>query len=134
MKMTIYIAHILVVIIIFINASTLVISDIYRIFKFLVDDIFPEECTGSLYFRDFLAALSTLSSLSHSRTTDAVRISSTLVCTLLRYFLSFATRCHPLSTYAKFSVRVRIRGLEILVFREILRTMDGPPTALVSWL
>ena len=49
-------------------------------------------------------------------------------------------RGHPLSTYAKFSekltfltpwyahVRVRIRGLEMLVFRKILRThlMDGP--------
>ena len=47
---------------------------------------------------------------------------------------------HPLSTYAKFSeqltfltpwyvhVRVRIRGLEMLVFRKILRTylMDEP--------
>ena len=49
-------------------------------------------------------------------------------------------RAHPLSTYAKLSekltfltpwyvhVRVRIRGLEMLVFRKILRTylMDGP--------
>ena len=43
-------------------------------------------------------------------------------------------RCHPLSTYAKFSnklifltpryehVRVRITGLEMLVFRKILRS------------
>ena len=33
----------------------------------------------------------------------------------------------PLSKYAKFSVRVRIRGLEMLVFRKILRKylMDG---------
>ena len=50
------------------------------------------------------------------------------------------TTGHPLSTYAKFSeklafltpwyahARVRIRGLEMLVFREILRTylMDDP--------
>ena len=49
-------------------------------------------------------------------------------------------RGHPLSTYAKFSekltfltpwhahVRVRIRGLEMLIFQKILRTylVDGP--------
>ena len=42
-------------------------------------------------------------------------------------------RGHPLSTYPKFSEKltfliVRIRGLEILVFRKILRTyvIDGP--------
>ena len=49
------------------------------------------------------------------------------------------TAGHPLSTYAKYSkkltfltpwyayVRVRIRGLEMLIFRQILRTylMDG---------
>ena len=44
-------------------------------------------------------------------------------------------RDHPFSTYAKFSeklVRVRIRGLEMLVFRKILRTylMDDPKQAL----
>ena len=52
----------------------------------------------------------------------------------------FSSREHLLSTYAKFSEgltfltpwcalgRVRIRGLEMLVFRKILRTclMDGP--------
>ena len=57
-------------------------------------------------------------------------------------------RGHPLSTYAKFSekltfltpwyahVPVRIRGLEMLVFREILRTylMDDPERITRSFL
>ena len=57
-------------------------------------------------------------------------------------------RGHPLSTYPTFSekltfltpryghVRVRIRGLEMLVFRKILRTylMDGPLIILIKFI
>ena len=49
-------------------------------------------------------------------------------------------RGHPLSTYPKFSEKltfltVRIRGLEMLVFRKILRTyvIDGPLWRLIFW-
>ena len=67
---------------------------------------------------------------------------NSLVCSeaLNAAFKIFLHRGHPLSAYTKFSeklifrtplyvhVRVGIRGLEMLVFREILRTylMDGP--------
>ena len=54
--------------------------------------------------------------------------------------INIVIRCQPLSTYAKFyeklnisnpliaHVRVRVRALEMLVFRKILRTylMDDP--------
>ena len=73
----------------------------------------------------------------------AIILSLTLVIpmTSSTHFLAKKTpRGHPLSTYVKFSekltfltlwyaqVRVRIRGLEMLVFRKILRTylMDDP--------
>ena len=58
--------------------------------------------------------------------------------------ISFSERGHPLSTYAKFFEKlifltpwyVCIRGLEMLVFREIVRTylMDGPKQNFITSL